>query len=166
MFWDEREDASIACTDNRRIAINAANYLTQSFPTRQLKADSLVGLNGHELGHVLYSDFIAMTHYSNALMGGRLYPALPEDVADDNEDALAEITDALHNDEVARNVIVQIANSFNNILEDVYVEARIMNDFPGRFSQGIRLNNIRFTEYVPTIKIGRASCRERVSSPV
>ena len=56
-FWDESPEAQAAYTDNRKICINAANSITRSFPTRKLRADSLVGMAGHEVGHILYTDF-------------------------------------------------------------------------------------------------------------
>ncbi len=152
MIWDDSENANIAYTNNRSIVINGANYLTSSFPGRKLKADSLMGLNGHELGHVLYTNFTAHMNYINALLAGRFYPTLPDGLSDEENEWAEEIVENLKNDEVAKGVILKVAGNITNILEDVYVEARICNDFPGRFATGIRLNNLRFSEYVPTIK--------------
>ena len=66
-YWDDSENADIACTDNRRISINAGNHITQSFPTRRLRADSMVGLNGHEIGHVLFTDFTMANLYTESI---------------------------------------------------------------------------------------------------
>lgn len=60
MEWDARADAGIAHTDNYKIHINAANEITQSFPSRYLRSESLVGFNGHETAHLLFSDFTAL----------------------------------------------------------------------------------------------------------
>ena len=76
-FWDENPDAHAAYTDNRKICINAANPITQSFPTRKLRADSLVGMAGHEIGHILFTDFQMRDLYASSLKAGRMYPAEP-----------------------------------------------------------------------------------------
>ena len=55
--YNTRDDARLAYTDNEEIYINTGNYITRSFPTRVLKADSLIGMNAHEIGHILYTDF-------------------------------------------------------------------------------------------------------------
>ena len=57
--WDISEQAGVAYTDNYKVHLNAANPITQSFPTRFLRSQSLTGLTGHEVGHLLYSDFTA-----------------------------------------------------------------------------------------------------------
>lgn len=152
MFWDENPDASIAFTDNKNISINAANFITKSFPTRMLKADSLMGLNGHEIGHVLYTDFSTSTHFQNAIKAGKFYPNFPTDLDETEDENLEEIKEELLNNNIAKKVIMTTIHSLNNILEDVYVEARMCESFPGRFKRGITLNNIRFSEIVPTIK--------------
>ena len=73
-FWDESDDAAVAWTDNRIIHINPGNSITRSYPTRKLRADSIAGLAGHELGHILYTDFTMLAVYSEALDAGRFYP--------------------------------------------------------------------------------------------
>ena len=76
-FWDKSPDAHAAYTDNRKICVNAANPITQSFPTRKLRADSLVGMAGHEIGHILFTDFQMRDLYASSLAAGRMYPAEP-----------------------------------------------------------------------------------------
>ncbi|MCL2776114.1 MAG: nitric oxide reductase activation protein NorD, partial [Oscillospiraceae bacterium] len=49
-------------------------------------------------------------------------------------------------------VIAETAKDIANILEDVYIEARICHAFPGVFRTGILLNNLRFPELVPSIQ--------------
>lgn len=46
----------MAFTDYTGIYINVCNHITRSMPTRELKSISLEGLDGHELGHNLYTD--------------------------------------------------------------------------------------------------------------
>ena len=152
VFWNDSENAAVACTDNRRIKINAGNFLTRSFPGRRLKDLSLRGLLGHELGHILYTDFNMAKVYNAKLEVGLFYPCDP--AADDpaEEKALDEIQDFLRaRDRAAMIVLQRAANEIDNILEDVYVEARMSDAFPGTFAQGIALNNVRFAELMPSV---------------
>lgn len=55
--WDESDGAALAYTDSYKIYLNAANRVTQSFPSRFLRALSLVGMTGHETAHLLFTDF-------------------------------------------------------------------------------------------------------------
>lgn len=63
VFYDESENAKTAYTDNEIISINAGNSVTRSFPTKVLRSDSLIGMNAHEIGHILFTDFPMMKHY-------------------------------------------------------------------------------------------------------
>ena len=47
--------------------------------------------------------------------------------------------------------ILQMMQTPENILEDAYIEARICDRYTGRFATGIHLNNIRFTEMIPSV---------------
>lgn len=151
-LYDTDPGAMLACTDNRTITINTGNYITQSFPTRLLKADSLVGLNAHEIGHILYTNFKIADTYFASLQCGRLYPEPQDALSEDEQEALMEMQDFLKNGksvEVAS--VLQAAKHILNILEDAYIEAKICYAFPGRFATGITLNNIRFSEMVPSV---------------
>lgn len=151
-YWDNSEHAEVACTDNRCIRINAGNFLTQSFPSRRLRADSLVGLNGHEIGHVLFTDFAALQMYMMTILSGRMYPAEPTELSTQEELNLLEIKEAYSDeDETAIKVIAMAASNISNVLEDVYIEARMCDAFPGIFRTGILLNNLRFPELVPSV---------------
>jgi hypothetical protein len=151
-YWDEDEDAAVAFTNNRTISINAANFLTQSFPTRKLKSDSLVGMNAHEIGHILFTDFNMLHLYSATLRAGRMYPAEPTDLKTREEIHLAEIKDIFEEKpEVEMAVIHRSAMTLTNILEDVFVEARMCEAFPGVYRSGILLNNLRLPELTPSV---------------
>lgn len=43
------------------------------------------------------------------------------------------------------------AASLQNILEDIYIEARMCAAFPGSFRKGIQLNNLRMLEQIPDL---------------
>lgn len=151
-FWDENPDAHAAYTDNRKICVNAANPITQSFPTRKLRADSLVGMAGHEVGHILFTDFQMRDLYASSLKAGRMYPTEPSGLTTKEQIYLSELKQVYDDDEVAVMALVKAALYVNNILEDVYIEARMIDVFPGVYRTGILLNSLRQVELVPGIK--------------
>lgn len=151
-FWDESPDAHAAYTDNRKICVNAANPITQSFPTRKLRADSLVGMAGHEVGHILFTDFQMRDLYASSLKAGRMYPAEPSGLTTKEQSYLSELKQVYDDDEVAVMALMKAALYVNNILEDVYIEARMIDAFPGVYRTGILLNSLRQVELVPGIK--------------
>ena len=151
-YWDALPHADIAHTDNRTITVNAGNYLTRSFPTRNLKADSLLGIVGHECGHSLFSDFTKLDTYHQALSGGRFYPQEPGDLSERQAQSLREITGFLDKkDEAVINALSSIAHSLVNMMEDVYIEGRMCDAFPGSLKTGILLNNLRFAEEMDSV---------------
>ena len=152
-YWDESPDAGVASTNNRTIKINAANRLTASFPTRKLKDLSLRGLLGHEIGHILYTDFNMLSVYNARLLAGEFYPSTPSELNAEEEDSLAELLPLLASrDRATLQTLIRFGNDLDNILEDVYIEARICEAFPGTFAQGIQLNNIGFAEQMPSVE--------------
>lgn len=153
VYWDTGVNAEFAHTDNRKIVVNCGNRITQSFPTRKLRAESIFGLTGHEIGHVLFSDFNQLQLYSSTLMAGRMYPSYPEDLDFSDELALNELKDLMDaKDEVAIKVIRKAGATLNNILEDNYIEAQMCEAFPGLFRSGILLVNLRFGDMAPSIQ--------------
>lgn len=151
-YWDALPHADIAHTDNRTITVNAGNYLTRGFPTRNLKADSLLGIVGHECGHILFSDFTMLDTYHQALSGGRFYPQEPGDLSERQAQSLKEITGFLDKkDEAVINALSSIAHSLVNMMEDVYIEGRMCDAFPGSLKTGILLNNLRFAEEMDSV---------------
>lgn len=153
MGWDESEAADVAFTDNQTIHENAANPITASFPTRLLKSYSLTGLTGHECGHLLFTDFTALALYLRSMESGSFYPSDPSVTAAQNQHYLKEITKAMadKNQAVCR-TLARCASTLTNILEDIYIEARMCQTFPGIFRLGIQLNNQRFAEQIPSIQ--------------
>lgn len=151
IIWDEAEDAEVAYTDNQFICENAANPITASFPTRLLKSLSLTGLTGHECGHLLFTDFTALQLYLTTLQSGQFYPCEPSPASLIYQQNLQEMTDAMKEKAVCL-TIAKCAASLFNVLEDVYIEARMCQKFPGSFQDGISLNNQRFAEQIPSIQ--------------
>ena len=151
-YWDALPRAEVAHTDNRTITVNTGNFLTRSFPTRPLRADSLLGIVGHECGHILFSDFTMLATYRQSLQGGRFYPQMPEDLSAKQERSLREILEFFEEkDEAVIKALCDIAHSLVNMMEDVYIEGRMCDAFPGSLKTGILLNNLRFAEEMDSV---------------
>lgn len=147
--WDESDDAALAYTDSYKIYLNAANHVTQSFPSRFLRALSLVGMTGHETAHLLYTDFTTRNLYLRNLGNGTFYPEEPSVELPAYQKSQTEIMDALQEKDKAVSLTLRTcAASLQNILEDVYIEARMCAAFPGSFRKGIQLNNLRMVEQI------------------
>lgn len=150
----DQEDQTIAYTSPMGIWLNVSNHITESMPTRELKSISLEGLDGHEIGHNLYTDRRVWERYFTQLLRGKFYPSLPK-ILDGTQQLYAEeIQKALLDelDDVPLTAIFQTAKTLENILEDGYVDARMTAAFPGRFARGIALNNVRYSETVPDLQ--------------
>ena len=149
-IYDTSENAMIACTNNRNILINTGNYISQSMPYRKLKAESILGLVGHEVGHMLFTNFRISETYFSELSYGRLYPQM--ELSEEEQESFTEVTDYFKTGtEAQKQAIRKAAKLLLNILEDAYIEARICDRYTGRFATGIHLNNIRFTEMMPSV---------------
>jgi hypothetical protein len=153
MEWDTVTTDSLAYTDNYQIHVNAANPITQTFPTRFLRSQSLTGLTGHETGHLLYTDFTAHMLHLRSIESGSFYPKEPTLSLPAYEKNLEEMMEAMDaKDKATCLTLARCAGIFNNILEDIYIEDRMCEDFPGIFRQGIQLNNLRMSERIPSIQ--------------
>ena len=54
--------------NGERVTINIANGVTQSFSTKELKSDSIVGVLGHECGHYNYSNCNLFQKYQEGIL--------------------------------------------------------------------------------------------------
>ena len=152
MEWDTSSGADVAYTDNYKIHINAGNHITQSFPSRMLRSESLAGLNGHETAHLLFTDFTTLGLYLGSMDNGAFYPAAPS-FDDQYQTGCEEMLEAMQEkDKAACLTLSRCASHISNILEDIYIEARMCEAFPGAFKQGIELNSMRMNELMPSLQ--------------
>ena len=152
MEWDTSGGADVAYTDNYKIHVNAGNPITQSFPSRMLRSESLVGLNGHETAHLLFTDFTTLGLYLGSMDNGFFYPEAPS-FDDQYQTGCEEMLEAMQEkDKAACLTLSKCASHISNILEDIYIEARMCEAFPGTFKQGIELNSLRMNELMPSLQ--------------
>lgn len=144
----------VAWTDGREIYINAANPLTKAFSSLEMKATSITGLLFHEIGHVNYSDCDKRVLYGEGIREGILYPCLPNARTRKEEAALEELKACLEKkDQNEIGVIYDAALDLHNILEDIYIEARMCAQFGGIVKQSLFTCRQRETE--TTISVSR-----------
>jgi len=150
--WDTSPGADVAYTDNKIIDLNCGNYITADYPTRELKNLSLIGFLGHEEGHILYTDFSTLRLFMQAVDNGTMYPSIPDELNDDEQEYLEKYIELLNEkDQKVICIIKYVLHSLANILEDCYIESCLCTDFPGKFKTAVVLNNVKLTEDAPSI---------------
>ena len=136
LLW-QPDNTDLAYTDNLHITINAGNPAITDFPTREERYQMVLGLFAHELGHCLYTDFLAQQSYRNALSICRWYPGKP---------ALTRVLDVKNEREFweyakedPQNLVLlgRVAHEVCNVLEDAAMENRVLEQFPGTLGQAL-----------------------------
>ena len=72
------KDRFVASTNNLNIKINAGNKMVTDIKGRENRFQIVTGCFAHELGHVLYTDFLATQTYVNSMLNYRWYPYAPK----------------------------------------------------------------------------------------
>ena len=150
LIW-EPDNNLMAKTDNRVIVINCGNCFITGARGRETRYQLVCGFFAHELGHVLYTDFLASQSHINYLGQKKWFPEKPilKETADvKNEAALWNYLKYGKEDLEA---IQYIASEISNIIEDGYVEDRMLINFPGTLKYGLEsLRELHF-EQMPTV---------------
>lgn len=138
IYWDPK-DHNGACTNNTSIRINAGHPSVTKIRGRMNRYEMICGLFAHELGHVLYTDFLAKQTYMNYLSAYKFFPAPP--VLKEAQDARNEKDFWEYVKADPRNMAFaqQIAFFIANVLEDGYIESRILGQFPGMLGYNLSI---------------------------
>lgn len=150
LYW-KASDTSVARTDNAKIVINSGNRMVTKVRGRENRYQVVCGLFAHELGHVLYTDFLTAQTYHNNLDKYRWYPLAP--LLKTSADARREkdFWEYVKEDPKNKEMVQYIAHSIANVLEDGYIENRILNNYPGTLSYGLEaLREMHYT-LIPTV---------------
>lgn len=133
--------------------INVLNEITQSFPSLELRGESILGVLGHECGHQNYSSIFLRKKYIEGINNGILYPYFPKPRSE-KERLYAEQMKELfvRKDRIAIELYLTMAAPLHGLLEDVYIEERMMKRFPGSIRRGIQGNRKRIMERYDSVK--------------
>ena len=150
LYWKPR-NGHFASTDNLLIRINSGNPLVTRLKGRENRYQIVCGLFAHELGHVLYTDFLAGQTHGNYLASYHWYPCPPDlkraaDVR--NEKAFWDYIKAEPKNLV---LVQQIAHYISNVIEDGYIENRILLQFPGTLGYGLEKLREQHFESIATV---------------
>lgn len=144
-------DPDSAHTDNKLIWINAGHASVTCCKTRQERYEQVCGLFAHELGHILYTDFLTLQTYHSYLESARWYPEEPpmRDIYERN--AGAECLDMLFNDPTGRKLLGHVTHEILNVLEDGYIEQRMLVAYPGILGSNLQIMRNAEYEAMPTL---------------
>ena len=150
LSWKPK-NGDAAYTDNRTIHINTGYPLVTKTRGRENRYHLVCGLFAHELGHVLYTDFLQPQTQTNYMERGLWYPEPPtlhtsEDFA--NEKALWAYLKA---DPQNLEAVKEVSHHISNVLEDGYIENRVLNDFPGTLGFGLTVLRQKMWEEMGTV---------------
>lgn len=144
IYWNP-SDCNAASTNNTSIVINAGHPSVTKIKGRMDRYEMVSGLFAHELGHVLYTDFLAKQTYLNYLARFKWYPAPPDLKTSRDAANERDFWEYVKLDQRNLDFAIQIASFISNILEDGYIENRILAEFPGVL--GYNLSVMRDRQY-------------------
>lgn len=130
---------AIAYTDNRKVFVNLNNELISGNSDIEDRYLCCLGLLGHELGHVLYTDFDTSADLCEGKYGNYL------GLTDEEKKIIDESVDYRNNG--FDSFITKIYHHISNSIEDGFVNRKISEAFPGTFKSGIkRVQSFQFAE--------------------
>lgn len=135
------------------VVLNLQNRMTVSFPTVPLMSDSLIGVLGHECGHWNFSDFKIRKEYLECLENGEWYQSIPKPQTEEEKEHLKEINGYFEEKHpIACALLCEAASFIQNMLEDIFVEQKMCERYPGSIRRGILQNRVRRAEWIPSLK--------------
>ena len=136
LLW-EPDNRDLAYTDNLVVTINPGHPSITHFPTREERYQMVCGLFAHELGHCLYTDFLAQQTYRNNLSACRWYPEKPKLIRTQDVKSEHEFWEYAQEDPQNLALLGRVALEIGNVLEDAAIENRVLEQFPGTLGQAL-----------------------------
>ena len=152
LLW-QPESSDLAYTDNLYITINAGNPAITEFPTRGERYQMVLGLFAHELGHCLYTDFLAQQTYRNNLSACRWYPDKPKLARVQDVKNEGEFWEYAQEDPQNLALLGRVAHEISNVLEDAAMENRVLEQFPGTLGQALDFVRAWQWREMPTVTL-------------
>lgn len=163
LLW-QPDNTDLAYTDNLHITINAGNPAITEFPTRGERYQMVLGLFAHELGHCLYTDFLAQQSYRNNLSACRWYPDKPKLARVQDAKNEGEFWEYAQEDPQNLALLGRVAHEVCNVLEDAAMENRVLERFPGTLGQALDFVRAWQWREMPTVTLLKE--REAQGTPV
>lgn len=150
LSW-EPKSGEAACTDNLTIRINAGNEMVTQNRTRAERYEIVSGLFAHELGHCLFTDFLSAQTHSNRLASHVWYPEKPKLTRVEDIRSEQALWDFINTHPEHMKALVRVSKYIANVLEDGYIENRMLAQFPGVLGQNLSILREQQWEAVPTV---------------
>jgi len=147
----EPKTGQLACTDNNLIWINAGHKRITEKKTREERYELIIGVFTHELGHVLYTDFLSSAVYQQYFMTERWYPEPPPLSNRDDRMNEADIRFFCKDDEKKTALFLKLAFSMCNIIDDGYVEGKMLSRYPGVLGTNLAILRENHFEHMETL---------------
>lgn len=113
-----------AFTDGKTVSINYSSHYMQN-KTRLQKHLLFCGLNMHECGHLLFTDFPLNQKVREMIQQGIIYPSIDMDT--DAE----ELQKFLDTDTDSRTIVAKLFHELDNCIEDGFVDRAVRKVAPG-----------------------------------
>ena len=140
----EPKSPSLARTDNLLIHINAGNPFVTKQKGRQARYEMVSGLFSHELG----PDFLLYQSYHSFLESGKWFPEPPPLRNITERDAEADFLAFQASDPKNRELVALVTHDILNILEDGYIENRMLLDYPGILGSSLeKIRQVQFDDH-------------------
>lgn len=150
IVWQPK-DGNAAFTDNNLIWINAGNSMVTKERSRVDRYNMVCGFFAHELGHLLYTDFLAAQTFMNYFNADRWYPEAPPMPTRDERMNADDMWVYAKSDDKHRNALLRLLTMLWNVLEDGYIESKMLDCYPGVLGENLTL--VRETDFdlTPTL---------------
>jgi len=150
IVWEPRND-SLAYTQFEQIWINAGHPMCKKKRSRPDRYTMICGLFAHELGHILYTDFLSPQTQLNKLAVAQWYPEKPLLRSLDEQRHEADIWDFIKKDPQNLQVLGSVFHHLHNLLEDGYIDNKMVTRYPGVLGQSLQTWNQSQFEESPTL---------------
>jgi len=148
-FYDDDENAKIAFTSGKMLALNFANFIAKSIVNPEWKIRSYEGLIGHELGHCLYTDFKILELSQFLAEQGIFYP---NNKVYESEGNSGKFIKLLQDKPYARQILKKWIAKLGNCTEDRFVETKMSEEYEGSLKDGILMNEKKLLFTFPSLK--------------
>lgn len=138
-----------AGTDGMSVFLNWNSSIQKKFPTFKLKVLSVIGMFYHEVGHMLYTDFDTINYYVNRIKNDGIFDT---GVASMLQQEKEDVEYFLQLKPEYKRYVYLVYRNISNIIEDIWMENKICQEFQGTIKNAITINRIRIAEDKPTLK--------------